>query len=64
MGKGDVVQKIPKGSGRLVSMIETDKRILFGYEYKILELSGGELKILAESEAEAKDVSPAPQSFK
>lgn len=64
MGKGDIVQKIPKGSGRLVAMIETDKRILFGYEYKILELSGGELKILAESEAEAKDVSPTPQSFK
>lgn len=63
MAKGEVVQKIPKGSGKLVEIIESGSRIILGYEYKILELVGGELKILAESEAEARDDDPQPQSF-
>lgn len=57
------VSKIPKGSGKIVEMVNLADRTIIACEYSILELVKDELFVVAESETEAPTTSPVPQPF-
>ena len=57
------VSRIPKGSGKIVEMVNLTDRTIIACEYSILELIKDELFVVAESETEAPNTSPPPQPF-
>lgn len=63
MGKPIVVDNIPRGSGKVVSMVSMSDRIVIACEYAIFDLIGEDLFLIAKSETIAKEDSPIPSSF-